>query len=215
MLRRRAPGVLVAAATTGLLALLASACGSPGPQAFHPAGKISAAPSPSASLAAFRFPPDIHIEFQSPLPADPQQAAAVTTDRNFQLAFYYAQYTQGKDQRFNGYIPPIAAALARVVQSNVAPYAADHKSIRGTLRFYDTSVSPVPGAPQNVTVTNCVDDSQLTDTDARTGKPIPDPSAPGYTLENDAFKPIGGGKWGLIAISTSVYPQGNSKECKP
>jgi predicted small lipoprotein YifL len=215
MLGRRALAALAAAATTGVLALFSSGCGSSGPEAFHPAGKVSAAPDSNSSLAKFPFPPDVHVEFQSPVPADPQQAAVVTTDRDFQLAFYYAQYSQGKDQRFNGYIAPIATALARVVQSNVAPYAVDHKSIRGTLRIYDTTVTPVPGAPQNLTVTNCVDDSQLPDIDTRTGKPIPDPSAPSYTLESDAFKPMGGGKWGLIAISTSVYPQGNSKECKP
>lgn len=206
---RRALGAVVVSA----LALLAAACGAPAPQAFHPAGKVSA--TPSASLAGFRFPPDIHIEFQSPLPADPQQASVVATDRNFNLAFYYAQYSQGKDQRFNDYIPPVATALARVVQSNVVPYKVDHKSIRGTLRFYKTSVTPVPGAPQNRSVTSCVDYTHLTDTDARTGSPRRDPNQPTYVLERDAFKPMGGGTWGLIGIFTNVYPDGNSKECLP
>lgn len=217
MLGRRALGALAAVAAASALALLASACGSSAPQSFHPAGKISSAPGPGASLVHFPFPPDIHIEFQTPLPSDPQQAAVVTTDRNFQLAFYYAQYTQGKDTRFNNYIAPIATAVARVVQSNVAPYAVDHKTIRGTLRFYDTTVQPVPGAPHNMTVTSCVDDSKLPDINARTGRPIPGSPPPSsyYTLESDAFKPMGAGKWGLIAITTQVYPQGNSRECKP
>lgn len=202
-----------------VVALTAAACGPSAPQAFHPAGKPSATPRPSqhAATAKFPFPADIHIEFQSPLPADPRKSAVLATDRNFQLAFYYAQYTQGKDTRFNDYIAPIAKAVAMSVQSNVAPYIVDHKTIRGTLRFYHTTVTPVAGAPQNMTVTNCVDDSRLPDINARTGRRIVGSPPPGsyYTLESDAFKPLGGGKWALIAITTNVYPQGRSKECKP
>lgn len=217
MLGRRALGALAAVAAASALALLASACGSSAPQSFHPAGKISSAPGPGASLVHFPFPPDIHIEFQTPLPSDPQQAAVVTTDRNFQLAFYYAQYTQGKDRRFNEYIAPIARELAMVVQSNVAPYAVEHKTIRGTIRFYDTTVQPVPGAPQNLTVSQCVDSSKLPDIDARTGKRVPGqpPPAHYHTLEGDTFKPVGGGKWLLIAVTSTYYPEGNAKECKP
>jgi hypothetical protein len=214
MLRRRALGALATVAVTGVLA---PACGSAPAQTFHPAGTASATPNPSASLAQFPFPPSVHVEFQSAPPADPQQAAAVTTDHDFQLAFYYAQYSQGKDTRFNNYIAPIAKELAMVVQSNVAPYAVDHKSITGTIRFYDSTVQRVPGAPQNLTVSNCVDDSKLPDVDAATGKPIGGQPPPGhyYTFESDTVKPLGGGKWGLIAITASAYPEGNAKECKP
>lgn len=225
MLRLRGIGRLARAATSfgwatatmSVVALTAAACGSSAPQAFHPAGKPSATPSKSAATGQFPFPADIHIEFQSAPPMDPRQSAVLATDRNFQLAFYYAQYTQGKDTRFNDYIAPIARAVAMSVQSNVAPYIVDHKTIRGTLRFYRTTVEPVDGAPQNMTVTNCVDDSRLPDINARTGERIVGSPAPSsyYTLESDAFKPLGGGKWGLIAITTHVYPQGQSKECKP
>ena len=208
---------LAALAATGMIALIATACGSSAPQAFHPAGKASAAPNPSASLANFPFPPDIHIDFQSALPADPQQAAAVTTDRDFQLAFYYAQYTQGKDRRYEQYLAPGTTPLLIEVQSNVTPYATDHKSIRGTLRLYDTTVQPVQGAPQALSVTQCVDDSKLPDVDARSGKVIPGSPRPSayYILESDTFKPLGSGRWGLAAIAITVYPQGNAKECKP
>lgn len=168
-------------------------------------------------LANFPFPPSVHIEFQTPPPSDPQQAAAVTTDRDVQLAFYYAQYTQGKDTRYEHYFAPRTTTLQLQIQRAVLPYATDHKSVRGTLRFYNTTVQPVASAPQELTVSNCIDDSQFPDVDGQSGKPVagsPSPPPSSYTLESDTFKPLGGGNWGLIGFTTSVYPQGNSKECQ-
>ena len=212
MLGRRALGALAA----GVLPLLASACGSPAPPAFHPAGTTTPAPSPSASLAHFPFPPDVHIEFQSPLPTDPQQAAAVITDRNFQLAWYYALYTVGKQVRFAPYIS--SRSELTHAEISLAQGTSDHLSFTGTLRFFDTTVQPAAGIPADLAVTSCGDNSRLLNTEPGTRKVVPDTTTPPdqhYFLQRDTYAPAGNGKWGLVADKVSFYPDGNAKECKP
>lgn len=201
-----------------------AACGSSsGPVGtFVPKGSQAPGSQSSANtsavvpgLAHFPFPPSVHIEFQTPLPADPQEASVVVTDENFQLAYYYSLYSEGGNQHFAPYIA--SPTVLTAVQAAVAPNFADHERIRGTLRIFNTSVSGVAGAPSDLAVSFCGDNSQLVSTSARTGQVVPD-SAPAndhYFSQTDSYLPEKGGKWGLAAISTSFYPKGPAKECKP
>ena len=165
-------------------------------------------------LAHFPFPPTVRVEFQTPLPTDPQDASVVVTDENFQQAYYYSLYSEGGNQHFAPYIA--SPTVLTAVQAAVAPNFAQHERIRGTLRIFNTSVSGVAGAPSDLAVTFCGDNSQLTSISAQTGQVVPDGSGKThYFSQTDSYLPEKGGKWGLAAISTTFYPQGAAKECKP
>ncbi len=103
------------------------------------------------------------------------------------------------------------------MQANVAQNFAKHERIRGTLRIFNTSVSQVAGAPNDMAVTFCGDNSELASVSAQTGKVVPDstPANDHYFSQTDSYIPAKGGKWGLVAISTTFYPSGQARECKP
>jgi hypothetical protein len=202
--------------TTVTLAL--AACGTNATGQFHPAGSAPAAPtgSPAPTLASFPLPSSVHINFDTPLPLDPVQAKAVVTDEDFQLAYYYSLYSQGKDQRFAPYIASRTVLFS--VQADVAQSAAKQESITGTVRFFNTTVQPTLGARGDLTVSSCGDDTQLLNTSGSTGQVVPDHTTPPdhhYFLQSDTYFPRNGGNWGLVAIALTYYPQGSAKECKP
>jgi len=210
-------GLMAATAVTAT-ALAAAACGTTTAGQFHPAGSAPAAPSssPAPTLASFPFPSNVHITFETPLPSDPKQAAAVITDEDFQLAYYYGLYSEGKDQRFAPYIGSQTVLLS--VQSAMAQNAVAHERISGKLRIFNTTVAPVPGASTNLMVSFCGDNTQLSSTSASTGQVIPDHTTPPdhhYFLQSDSYLPEKGGPWKLVAISVTFYPNGTAKECKP
>ena len=193
-----------------------AACGTAAPPTFHPAGAtLPSAHGQSANqgLARFPFPADVRFEFDSPLPADPVQAAAVTADENFQLAYYYAIYSQGRDHRYGSYIGD--RMLLASVQETLAREAAAHEGFTGTIRFYDTTVQPASW-PAEQTVTSCVDNSRLLDTDSRTGMARPrSPSVPAghsHFLQSDILAKRGG-SWRVVGTSVTYYPHGQAKEC--
>jgi hypothetical protein len=203
----------VAAAALTFLA----ACGTATTQAFHPAGGdlTGASSQPVATAPAqFPFPADVHFDFTSPLPSDPAQAGAVLADENFQLAYYYAIYSQGKDLRYAGYIGN--RLLLGSVQETLAREAAAHEGFTGTIVFSGTTVQPAPWAGQ-LTVSSCVDSSRLLDTDIRTGK-LRRTSAPaghGHFLESDILARQKGGRWRVVGTDVTYYPHGQAKECTP
>ena len=197
-----------------------TACGASDPAGtFVPKGSLAPVSSAGVTagvpgLAHFPFPPSVHIDFQTPLPADPQDASVVVTDENFQLAYYYSLYSEGGNQHFAPYIASPSALSA--VQVNVAQNFARHERIRGTLRIFGTSVTQVDGAPSDLAVSFCGDNSQLASISAQTGQVVPDstPADDHYFSQTDSYLPRNG-KWALIAIATTFYPNGPAKECKP
>jgi hypothetical protein len=210
-------GTTVGLAAVALLA--AAGCGSTAPGTFHPgAGTASAAGdgTPAPAVSSVPFPSSVHFNFETPLPADAGQASVVVTDEDYQLAYYYAIYSLGQDQRFGPYIA--ARPVLEKVQATVAQDIADHERFTGTMRFFDTTVAPTPGAATNMTVSFCGDDSQLLNTSAGTGQVIPDHTAPpdqDYFRESDTYLPTKNGGWGLVAIDVVFYPGAAAKECKP
>lgn len=216
-------GHIGAALVCGAVIGVAACGGSSGaPGTFVPKGSEAPVSQSSAdasvavpALARFPFPSSVHIEFQTPLPADPQEASVVVTDENFQLAYYYSLYSEGGNQHFASYIA--SPTVLTAVQAAVAPNFTGHERIRGTLRIFGTTVSGVTGAPSDLAVSFCGDNSQLVSVSARTGQVIPDstPADQHYFRQTDSYLPDKGGKWGLAAISTTFYPNGPAKECKP
>jgi hypothetical protein len=210
---------LVCAALLGV-----AACGSSsGPSGtFVPKGSLGPTSQSSADasvsipgLVHFPFPASVHIVFETPLPADTQDASVVVTDENFQLAYYYSLYSEGGNQHFGAYIA--SPTVLTAVEAAVAPNFTEHERIRGTLRIFGTTVSDVAGAPSDLAVSFCGDNSQLASVSARTGQIVPDntPADHHYFHQTDSYLPVSGGKWGLAAISTAFYPNGPAKECKP
>src|SRR5579859_6680099 len=126
------------------LALFIAACGSQSAGTFHPEGNSVAADSPAPSVPAgpVPFPGKVAFEFDS-LPADPQQAAIATADRQFILGYYYAIYTGGKSHGYASYIGDKNVRFS--VAGNIAQQVAEHRGYVGVARYFDTLVQPIPG----------------------------------------------------------------------
>ena len=219
-MRKGLIGTALAGAAMALLA--AAGCGTGGTaRVFVPRGSPAAAPSASGPAPPgrvhFPFPASVHIDFQTPVPADQQQRSVVLTDENFQLAYYWSLYSEGGDQRFARYIA--SPTVLSAVQAGVAQNLAQHERIRGTLRIYRTTVTPVTsssGSPGGQAVTFCGDNSKLASVSARTGAVVPDqtPAAHHWFSQTDSYISRNGG-WALASISTTFYPTGPARECLP
>jgi hypothetical protein len=159
----------------------------------------------------------VRIEFQTPPPTDPERRPVVITDENFQLAYYWSLYSEGGNQQFARYIA--SPTVLSAVQASVAQNFAQHERIRGTLRIFGTSVSPVAagaGSPGGLAVTFCGDNSHLASVSARTGAVIPGSTPAGHHWFSQTDSYISrNGTWALASISTTFYPAGAAKACKP
>ncbi len=200
-----------------------AACGSGGhpgtfvPQGSEPPTAQSTANATAAvpGLVHFPFPSSVHIDFQTPPPSDRQEESVVITDENFQSAYYYSLYSEGGNQHFAPYIA--SRSVLTSVEANVAQNFAQHERIRGTLRIFNTSVTQVAGAPNDLAVTFCGDNSKLVSISAKTGQAVPDAVSPDdhFFSQTDSYMPVKNGKWGLVATRTTFYPNGQARECKP
>lgn len=200
-----------------------AACGSGGhPGTFVPQGSGPPTSQSNANATAtvpglvhFPFPSSVRIEFQTPPSGDTQEESVVITDEDFQLAYYYSLYSEGGNQHFAPYIA--SPSVLTSVQANVAQNFANHERIRGTLRIFNTSVTQVAGASNDLAVTFCGDNSKLASISAKTGQVVPDNTSPDdhFFSQTDSYMPTKNGKWGLIAVTTTFYPNGQARECKP
>jgi hypothetical protein len=213
-MRPRSAGVALAAP----LLLLAAACGSQRAGVFHPAGALAAA-SPPSSVAPSAgvpkpFPGKVTFSF-GPLPASPPEAALVTRDRDFILAYYDAIYTRGRDTGYRSYIANNGVLAS--VQAAVAEHVDAGQGFAGVDRHFDTTVTPDQYAPRDEDVTYCVDEAGLQYTDIRTGRLLGNSSTPGelYYAESDTFARGRHGTWKLVGTLVTPYPKGQARECKP
>lgn len=206
-----------AVALAAPLLLLAAACGSQRAGVFHPAGAIAATrPQPSAapSGALVPFPGKVIFEFD-PLPAGPAQAALVARDRDFILAYYYAIYTGGANTSYESYIANNGVLTA--VQAAVAEHVDAGQGFAGVDRHFDTTVTPAPYNPGDLSVNYCVDEAGLRYTDLKTGRVLGSTSSSGtpYYAESDTFARDRHGTWQLVGTLVTPYPKGPAQECKP
>ena len=215
--RATAGAALLAAAL-----LAATACSArPAASTFTPAGGgssagHSAAPDAASSPGGYVMPPfgkNVHIEMTSWLPTDTDQAQAVNTDKNYELAFLYAEYRGGQDQNWENYVSPV---MKTGVQQSLQATDVTTESFTGTIKYFDMSAIPDPLVKGDIDVSACFDNAGSSNTDITTGKVIPDTSSPDahYVRISDELRKNSAGQWQVASSLPAVYyPQ--AKQCKP
>jgi hypothetical protein len=206
------PGVALAAP----FLLLAAACGSQQAGTFHPAGVVaSASAQPSAKPSGpVPFPGKVKFEFDA-LPADPAQAALVSTDRAFLLAYYDAIYTRGKNKDYRSYIADQGVLTS--VRGKITELVSASQGFAGVDKHFDTTVTSPRDFPGDRYVNYCNDEGGLQFTNIKTGRLLGNGSSAGdkYYYESDLFAPAKHSTWKLIGTLTTPYPSGKARECKP
>lgn len=159
------------------------------------------------------FGKNVHIEMTSWLPTDTDQARAVNTDKNYELAFLYAEYKGGQDQSWENYVSPV---MKTGVQQSLQATDVTTESFTGTIKYFDMSVIPDPLVKGDLDVSACFDNAGSSNTDLTTGKVIPDTSSPNshYARISDELRKNSTGQWQVVSSLPAVYyPQ--AKQCKP
>ncbi len=215
--RATAGGALLAVAL-----LAATACSAhPTASTFTPAGGGSstgggAVPDAASSQGGYVMPPfgkNVHIDMTSWLPTDTDQAQAVNTDKNYELAFLYAEYRGGQDQSWENYVSPV---MKTGVQQSLQATDVTTESFNGTIKYFDMSVIPDPLVKGDLDVSTCFDNAGSSNTDITTGKVVPDTSSPNshYVRISDELRKNSTGQWQVVSSLPAVYyPQ--AKQCKP
>ena len=216
--RATAGAALLAAAL-----LAATACSArPAASTFTPAGGgssspgDSAAPDAASSPGGYVMPPfggNVHIEMTSWLPTDADQAQAVNADKNYELAFLYAEYRGGQDQSWENYVSPV---MKTGVQQSLQATDVTTESFTGTIKYFDMSAIPDPLVKGDLDVSACFDNAGSSNTDITTGKVIQDTSSPDshYVRISDELRKNSAGQWQVASSLPAVYyPQ--AKQCKP
>src|SRR5689334_23976248 len=110
--------LLAAAACATVIGL--AACSSPAPPAFNPGAPASTAPATpmatSSGPGSVLMPPfgkNAHVIMTDWMPQDAGMAKAVLADKNYELAFLYAEYTGGKSQDWTSYVSHTMALQVR------------------------------------------------------------------------------------------------------
>jgi hypothetical protein len=214
---------LAAAALLAAGALAVTACSSAGPTAatFTPGGGgLSTAGGQASDAAAgsggYVMPPfgaNVHVDMTSWLPANAAQAQAVNTDKDYELAYLYAEYKGGQDQTWVNYV---SSVMQTAVQQSLQATDVTTESFVGTVKYFDMSVIPDPLVKGDLDVSACFDNAGSSNTNLTTGKVIPDTSAPDshYVRIADELRKDSAGQWQVISSLPAIYyPQ--AAQCKP
>lgn len=213
---------LAAAGLLAAAALAVTACSAAGPAAtFTPGGGGQSTAGGQASDAAvgsggYVMPPfgtNVHIEMTSWLPANTAQAQAVNRDKDYELAFLYAEYKGGQDQTWVNYVSPV---MQTAVQQSLQATDVTTESFAGTIKYFHMSVIPDPLVKGDLDVSTCFDNAGSSNTDLTTGKVIPDTSPPDshYVRIADELRKDSAGQWQVVSSLPAIYyPQ--AAQCKP
>jgi hypothetical protein len=214
---------LAAAALLAAGALAVTACSSAGPTAatFTPGGGgLSTAGGQASDAAAgsggYVMPPfgtNVHVDMTSWLPANAAQAQAVNTDKDYELAYLYAEYKGGQVQTWVNYV---SSVMQTAVQQSLQATDVTTESFVGTVKYFDMSVIPDPLVKGDLDVSACFDNAGSSNTNLTTGKVIPDTSAPDshYVRIADELRKDSAGQWQVISSLPAIYyPQ--AAQCKP
>ena len=217
-MRKKYGGAVLA----GVSLLVVTACGSSGggsssAGSFRPSGSM-AAPAPvtaagAGSVVMPAFGKNVHIDLTSWKPSSAAQAQAVLTDKDYELAFLYAEYTGGQDTAWASYVSP---AMQTEVQSTLSRPGVTGESFTGTIRIFDMAVVADPTVPGRLDVSGCFDNARSSNTDRRTGKVIPDTGSPDqhYYRYTDQLAKDSSGQWKVTSDLPAIYYP-RAKECKP
>jgi hypothetical protein len=203
------------------LAAALAACGPAPPPAFHPAGRNPRAGTAARGPAQLPrrttvtwppFGPDVNIIMPGWLPADPTEIPAVITAKNFLLAYLYAEYKGGADQRWAGYV---SGSVTSALRSDLAAPGVTAESFTGTIRFSRMDAFPDPSVNGAVDVSECFDNAHSANVGLQSRQVIPDrtPASQHYYRNTDVMARGPGGQWHVIGIYPVIYyPQ--AKECR-
>jgi hypothetical protein len=195
-----------------------AACSSPPPPAFNPGGPASAATpmAQSSGPGSVVLPPfgrNAHIVMTGWLPKDAGLARAVVTDKDYELAFLYAEYTGGKSQDWAAYVNHTMELQVRGV---LAKPDVTTESFQGTIRIFAMKVIRDPTVPGDLDVSACFDNAKALNTSLSTGAVIAGQSVSNdnYYRFTDQLARSSTGQWQVISNYPIVYYP-RAKECKP
>jgi hypothetical protein len=209
--------------TLGCLAvacLAAAGCSSAQPPAFNPGGPASTAaatpmaqPSGPGSVIMPPFGKNTHVVMTSWRPKNAGMAPAVLADKDYELAFLYAEYTGGKSESWTSYVSQTMELQVRGVLSRSDVIT---ESFRGTIRIFDMTVIRDPTVPADVDVSACFDNARAVNTSLSTGAVLPgqSPSDKNYYRYTDQLARTPSGQWQVVSDYPLVYYP-RAKECKP
>jgi hypothetical protein len=217
---------LVGASLLGLCAVTGCASqggggsggGASSSNSFNPSGNMPGQPSAAATgtsagqVVMPAFGKNVHIDLTSWHPADPTQAQAVLVDKNYELAYLYAEYTGGQDSSWANYV---SSTMQTEVQVALAKPSVTTESFTGTIRIFDMSVVPDPTVPGRLDVSGCFDNAQSANTNKQTGQVIPDTGSADlhYYRYTDQLA-RNSGQWQVTSDLPAIYYP-RAKECKP
>ncbi len=215
MNRRPLLAALAAACAAGLIA-----CSSPAPPAFNPGGPASTAPATamaqSAGPGSVIMPPfgkNAHVSMTGWRPRNAGLARAVLADKDYELAYLYAEYTGGRDSSWTSYVSPTMELQVRGVLSG---QDVTTESFRGTIKIFAMTAIRDPAVPGDVDVSACFDNAAAANTSLSTGAVLPgqSPSDRNYYRYTDQLAQAPSGQWQVVSDYPLVYYP-RAKECKP
>ena len=147
------------------------------------------------------------------LPGTARGSQAVITAKDFLLAFLYAEYQGGRDQRWTSYVS--GSGVLDGLKSTLAAPGITTQSFRGTIRFSHLRAFPDPSLKGDIDVSECFDNSHSENTSLATGKVVPDhtPADQHYYLNTDVLARQQGG-WRVVSVYPVVYYP-RAQECGP
>ena len=217
-MRKKYGGAVLA----GVSLLVVTACASSGgggssSGSFHPSGSMAAQAPVTAtgagSVVMPAFGKNVHIDLTSWKPSSAAQAQAVLTDKDYELAFLYAEYTGGQDTAWANYVSP---TMQTEVQGTLSRPDVTGESFTGTIRIFGMAVVADPTVPGRLDVSGCFDNARSSNTDRQTGKVIPDTGSPDqhYYRYTDQLAKDSSGQWKVTSDLPAIYYP-RAKECKP
>ena len=212
--------LLSAAAFAVLAGTALVACSSPAPPAFNPGGPAATAPATpmaqSSGPGSVVMPPfgkNAHIVMTGWLPEDAGLAKAVVADKDYELAFLYAEYTGGKSGDWTAYVNH---TMELQVNAVLAKPDVTTESFQGTIKIFDMKVIRDPTVPADLDVSACFDNAKAVNTDLKTGAVLPGQSVSddNYYRFTDQLAQTSDGQWQVVSNYPLVYYP-RAKECKP
>lgn len=213
----------IAGLAVGVAALVAAtACSSSQPAGtFTPGGGASVAGAAGQTGAgqagaSYTMPPfgsNVQIKMTPWLPANAAQKQAVITDKNYELAFLYAEYKGGQDQSWVSYVSP---KMQPAVTQALKAKDVTTESFIGTISYFNMRVIPDPLVRGDLDVSSCFDNAGSKNTNLTTGAVLPDTSSPDthYVRITDELRKNSSGQWQVVSTLPAVYYP-TAKECKP
>jgi hypothetical protein len=188
------------------------------PAAGGAAADAGAQPGAGGSAASYVMPPfgkNVHIDMTSWVPGDAAEVQAVITDKDYELAYLYAEYRGGQDQSWASYVSPM---MQTAVQQSLKASDVTTESFVGTISYFDMTVIQDPLVRGDLDVSSCFDNAGSSNTNLTTGAVLPDTSSPDshYVRITDELRKDSAGQWQVVSSLPAVYyPDGGAAACKP